>query len=87
MNEIKLTKNERTFCEAVLPHYVLARDSDEMGGHLCLYTGYPKYDGGLKVWMPYTEEHVRVNDGWFKFITWDSGCWAISTLLGLEVVE
>lgn len=85
MDNIKLTKNERVFCEAVPSNYVLARDSDEMGGHLCLYTGFPKYDGMLQVWMPYTEEHVRVNENWFKFITWDNGCWTIDRLLGFEV--
>ena len=84
---IKLTAKEYAICEAVPQSCVLARDSEEMGGRLFLYTGFPKYAGGLKVWSPYFANRVRINDDWFKFITWDSGCWLVTTLLELGTDE
>ena len=81
----KLTKRERAFCEAVQSGWI-ARDE---GAMLWWYPDKPKkYEGDLIIWEGYG--YTKVNKLWvgFDFIKHDDAePWAVESLLKLEVME
>ena len=82
----KLTKRERAFCEIVQTG-LIARDEDG-GIHLFEKAGDPyKSD---REWLMESEygDYIRIKSDEFDFIRWeDENPWSIEDLLKLEVIE
>lgn len=87
----KLTKRERAFCE-IVGNKVIARDED---GELNLFWNtvdiykYKPY-GGNGRWLKKTphSNHITIDNKAFSFIKWsDEKPWAIEDLLKLKVIE
>lgn len=82
----KLTKSEREFCE-IVARGVLARDKD---GHLSLFSIGSEVYKCEGAWMRKTAlcNYFNINKDEFKFIKWeDEKPWAIEDLLKLDVIE
>lgn len=80
----KLTKQERAFCEAVQTGWI-ARDCNM---HLFYFSGKPKLEQGT--WMTRVGQHCRIKgiEDAFMFIKdTDSEPWPVEDLLKLEVME
>lgn len=86
IDQPKLTKRERAFCEAVQTGWI-ARDS---GGDAYLYLEEPERDDVRQIWFS------KMCDMWgleeiglkFNFIRWeDENPWSIEDLLELEVMD
>ena len=80
----KLTKRERAFCEAVQMGWI-ARDCNM---HLFYFSGKPELKQGI--WMTHVGQYCRIKgiEDAFMFIKdTDAEPWAVEDLLKLEVIE
>ncbi len=83
----KLTKRERAFCEAFQTGWI-AKDSSDV---VCWYANLPVKGDGLWVetGVPVkTAMQIPIDFWWFDFIKWeDEKPWSIEELLKLDVIE
>jgi hypothetical protein len=80
----KLTKRERAFCEAVQTGWI-ARDCNM---HLFYFSGKPKLEQGT--WMTRVGQHCRIKgieDAFMLIKDTDSEPWSVEDLLKLDVME
>lgn len=79
----KLNRKERAFIFGIDEPFWIARDMDE---DLYLYFREPER---MKThWLTDWKSCRKMNDKYFRFITWESGkVWSRDELLKLEVIE
>ena len=82
----KLTKRERAFCEVVRVGWIARDESGNL--HLFDLVSKPYKQNGEWLKRSVSCNHIRVNSDEFDFIKWeDEKPWAVEELLKLEVEE
>lgn len=80
----KLTKRERAFCESVQTGWV----ARECNMHLFYFSKKPQFAQGA--WMTHVGQHCRIKgieDDFIFIKDTDAECWAVEDLLKLDVIE